>query len=81
MAEPLRVIAHAGYRGDEEPRELFVEGRRIAVLRIERAWSEPAGRFFRVEAADGRLYELCCEVADARWRLVSASPLRADLLH
>lgn len=63
----VEVECYAGYRGDEEPRTLIIEGRRLMVQQILRRWRGTAGRYFRVRASDGREYELLHEEATGLW--------------
>ena len=59
-ATPTTVRAHAGHRGDEEPRAVVRAGEEIAVALIHKRWSESAAepggavwRCFEVELAGG----------------------------
>ena len=71
--QELVVIAHAGYRGEQEPRLLWMDGRRLRVVGIERQWQTPDGRVFEVVASDGIRYVVHCDVDDETWSLVSQS--------
>ena len=54
----IEVIAYAGYVGEQEPRAVVLEGRRLAVERIERRWRDPDADRFEVRLEDGRRLEL-----------------------
>ncbi len=66
----IQVECYAGYRGEQEPRALVIEGRRLAVEEIVSRSIEPAGRRFGVRCTDGRRYQLFHEEATGVWRLV-----------
>ena len=70
---PIVVSAYSGGRGEEEPRELEVDGRRLAVHEVVRAWREPLGRFFLVLDELGCRHLLLCDEGDQRWWRVDAS--------
>jgi len=63
----VKVECYAGYRGDEEPRILIFQGRRLMVQEIVSRWRGTAGRYFRVRASDGREYELLHQEATDLW--------------
>jgi len=71
----VSLTAYAGYRGDEEPRSLMLEGRRITVTRIEERWvaQDADGgnriRCFRVMGSDGQRHLLCCRETTNDWYL------------
>jgi hypothetical protein len=66
MAE-VRVECYAGYRGDEAPRRLHLEGREIEVSEVLSRWKEPGALFFHVRTEEGRIYVLRREEFVGRW--------------
>jgi|MudIll2142460700_1097286.scaffolds.fasta_scaffold270347_2 hypothetical protein len=64
---PVEVIAYAGYRGEQEPRAVVLESRRMTVDRIERRWREAEADMFEVRLADGRRLELRLDRAGEWW--------------
>ena len=68
-AVTLEVQCHAGYRSDETPRRLIIDGRPIEVTEVLAQWHEPDARYFRLRGADGATYELRQDVASGVWRL------------
>ncbi|WP_298435169.1 hypothetical protein [Geobacter sp.] len=73
--ERIKVIAHAGYRGEESPRA-FVRGEvRIEVMKLLDLWTEENAltgrrrRCFRVKGSDWRTYTLCHDEAEDAWHL------------
>lgn len=77
MASPLRVVAYAGYQGEQEPRAFFHEGARLEVLGIADRWYDPNGKYFKVRASDGAQYLLRCDAETSEWQLVKRWQLDA----
>lgn len=71
------VVAYAGYRGEQEPRAIVVDGRRYEVLGIDDRWHDPQATYFKVAAADGRVYLVRCDAEDSTWSLVQVWQLDA----
>jgi hypothetical protein len=69
MSTRLRVFCYAGYRGDEEPRELELDGRQVRVATVSERWSSPGRRGFRVQGDDGHVYTLSRDEASGGWVL------------
>lgn len=67
----IKVIAHSGHRGEQEPRALVVEGVRVEVSGIADRWYEPDAAYFKAAAADGWVYLLRCDFETLSWTLVS----------
>ena len=67
----IKVIAYSGYKGEQEPRELVVDGVRTKVLGITDRWYEPSAAYFKVAAADGWLYLLRWDFEALNWTWVS----------
>ena len=51
----LEVDCYSGYRGDETPRRLVIDGTSIEVRVVER-WRTPEHRYFRLHGEDGGTY-------------------------
>lgn len=67
----IEVIAYSGYKGDQEPRALVVDGVRTAVLGITDRWYDPHAAYFKAAAADGWQYLLRWDYETLCWSLVS----------
>lgn len=63
----MKVTAHSGYRGDQEPRSVVLEGRRLRVERIEARWREPHGDVFDLLMENGAPLRLRRDVAGQWW--------------
>jgi hypothetical protein len=57
--EKINVIAYSGYRGEEAPRTIFLQGKKIEVIEILRQWIEERSddrttkRFYQIKGNDG----------------------------
>ena len=52
----LRVECYAGHRGEETPRVIHIDDRRVAVEDVLDAWLAPDHRYFKVRGDDGDIY-------------------------
>ncbi len=65
----VRVECYAGHRGEETPRALAFDGRRVEVAEVLDRWLSPDHRYFKVAGDDGARYILRHDVATGRWRV------------
>jgi hypothetical protein len=65
----VQVICYSGHAADVEPRAVVVDGRRLAVVAIERRWREPEARFFTVRLTDGTKSVLRQDVTSGDWTM------------
>jgi hypothetical protein len=71
--EPIQVVAYAGHRGNESPREFTLAGKKIAVRRILSQWIEEDAstrgrrRCFRVKGDDFQTRILICDEDKGEW--------------
>jgi hypothetical protein len=65
----LRVECYAGYRGEETPRVLQIDGRKVAVQEVLDAWLAPDHRYFKVRGDDGDLYIIRHDPVADSWEL------------
>jgi hypothetical protein len=71
--EKVRVIAYSGYRGEETPRALELDGKRIEVVEIQERWIEQeigdraTKRFFKVKGSDGGIHKIFYDEKTAEW--------------
>ncbi len=61
------VECYAGYRGEETPRRLEIDGRRVAVVEVIARWLGPDHRYFEVRGDDGVVYLLRHDEPADRW--------------
>jgi hypothetical protein len=67
--EPLtvQVECYAGYRGEQTPRAILLDGRRIELVRLLDQWLAPDHRYSKT--ADGDVYILRHDSSADRWEL------------
>lgn len=65
----LRVECYAGHRGEETPRALIIDERRVDVVEILDRWLAPDHRYFKLKGSDGDVYILRYDSASAAWEL------------
>jgi len=71
--ERIKVIAYSGYRGEETPRTILLNGKRIEVVEILRQWVEEktdnrkTRRFYQVKGSDGDLYTIYYDEKSMEW--------------
>jgi len=65
----IQVECYAGYRGEETPRALVIDERRVEVKRVLDRWLAPDHRYFKVLGSDGAVYILRHDEASAEWDL------------
>ena len=71
--EKIEVIAYSGYRGEETPRILLLQGKRVEVLEILNQWIEEGvenrarKRFFQVRGSGGSRYRIYYNEKTMEW--------------
>ena len=63
----IRVECYAGYRGEEEPRRLYLGPRGIEIDEILDRWLDPRHCYFKVRGDDGGIYILRHDEDLQRW--------------
>jgi hypothetical protein len=65
----VHVECYAGYRGEQQPRQLTFGHRVIKVEEILDQWHGPDYRYFKLKGADNGVYILRREEITGRWEL------------
>jgi hypothetical protein len=65
----VRVECHAGSRGEETPRALVFDDRRVTVAEILDRWLAPDHRYFKIRGDDGYRYIVRHDVSSGAWDL------------
>jgi hypothetical protein len=65
----IRVECYDGYRGQEQPRRLFLGRRQVSVVEIVDHWLDPEHRYFKVRGDDAGLYIIRYDVQGDLWEL------------
>lgn len=82
MTEPLlqiRVACYAGYRGEEEPRRLWFDGRSVEVLEILDRWLAPDHRYFKIRGDDDDTYIVRNDTTTEQWELTMLDRTKAPV--
>lgn len=71
----IEIVAYSGYRGEETPRTIFFDSKRIEVIKILRQWVEETSddreirRFYQIRGSDGVLYTIYYGEESMEWFL------------
>lgn len=65
----LRVECYAGHRGEETPRALILDNRRVEVVDVLDRWLAPDHRYFKLKGGDGDIYIVRHDPAADTWEL------------
>lgn len=65
----LQVECYAGYRGEQTPRSIRFDSRKIEVKTILDQWLSPDHRYFKIMDEDGSLYIIRHDVISQKWEL------------
>ncbi len=71
--KPAEVRCLSSHRADERPLAFCVDGRESKVRSVRSSWREPDYLWFRVEAEDGRVYDLRHHEYEDWWQARLAS--------
>ena len=64
------MTCYAGYRGEQEPRELEMGGNKIVVASILDRWLSPDHRYFKIMGSDECRYIIRHDEYTQLWELV-----------
>jgi hypothetical protein len=71
----IRVVAYAGYRNEELPRQFYIDDEQIDVSKVIRSWtmedkeSDKRQRFFKVKGSDGYIHTILYDEFSQEWFL------------
>jgi hypothetical protein len=65
----LQVECYAGHRGDEKPRMLLIDERKIFVEEVLDSWLGPDHRYFKLKGDDGEVYIIRQDTTSGTWDL------------
>ena len=65
----VKVECYAGHRGEETPRRIDLDGRRVEVVEVVDRWLGPDHRYFKLRGDDGAVYLLRHDERADRWEL------------
>lgn len=76
---PIRVACYAGYRGEEEPRRLWFDGRSVEVAEILDRWLAPDHRYFKIRGDDDDTYIVRNDTKTGQWELTMLDRTKAPV--
>jgi hypothetical protein len=65
----LQVECYAGHKGDEKPRMLLIDERKIFVEEVLDSWLGPDHRYFKLKGDDGEVYIIRQDTTSGTWEL------------
>lgn len=74
FAVNVTVDCYAGYRGEETPRRIDLDGRQVEVVEVIDRWLGPDHRYFKVRGNDGAAYLLRHDEPTDRWQVQRLAP-------
>jgi hypothetical protein len=66
-----KVECYAGYKGEQTPRAIVLNDRRIAVAEVLDEWLAPDHRYFKIRGDDGDVYIVRQDVLSRAWTLTA----------
>lgn len=69
VIEMLRVECYASHRGEETPRVLYIDERKVFVEDVLDAWLGADHRYFKVKGDDGDVYIIGQDTTSGAWEL------------
>lgn len=67
----LHVECYAGHTGEETPRMLMIDDRKIFVEEVLDRWLGPDHRYFKLKGDDGRVYIVRQDTTTTGWELAT----------
>jgi hypothetical protein len=77
-AKIVRVECYAGYKADERPACVLLNGQMVDVAAVEDRWYSPGATYFRVQLNNGERYVLCRQEAQDVWTIEAFRAANAD---
>jgi hypothetical protein len=71
--EKIQVISYSGYRGEQTPRAMILQNKKVEVLEILSQWVEEGvedrarRRFFKVKGSDGHAHTIYYDEKVMEW--------------
>ena len=71
--ERIQVLSYSGYRGEQSPRVMIFQNKKIEVLEILSQWAEEGvedrtrRRFFKVKGSDGDVHTIYYDEKVMEW--------------
>jgi hypothetical protein len=65
----IKVECYAGYRGEETPRSIRFQSRKIEIKKILDRWLDPDHRYFKIRGDDESIYIIRHDMNTWIWEL------------
>lgn len=65
----VRVECYAGYKADERPARVLLDGQMVQIALVEDRWYSPGSTYFRIQLDNGERYVLRRQEAQDIWTL------------
>jgi hypothetical protein len=65
----INVECYAGYRGEETPRNIWFQSRKIEVKKVLDRWLDPDYRYFKLRGDDEGIYIIRHDLNTWMWEL------------
>jgi hypothetical protein len=65
----IRVESYAGYKADERPKRMLLDGQMVDITAVEDTWYSPGSTYFRVLLCTGERYVLRRQQAQGLWTI------------
>ena len=75
----IKVECYAGYRGEETPRLIWFQSRKIKVKKTLDRWLDPNHRYFKILGDDDSIYIIRHDMNTSLWGLTFYQESKADL--
>jgi hypothetical protein len=66
----IKVECYAGYRGEETPKVIYFQSRKLAVKEILDRWLDPDYRYFKILGDDEGIYIIRHNLDSWIWELI-----------
>jgi hypothetical protein len=65
----IKVECYAGYRGEETPRFIWFQSRKIEVKKVLDRWLDPNYRYFKISDPEDEIYIIRHDMNTGAWGL------------
>jgi hypothetical protein len=66
----IKVKCYAGYRGEETPRVILFQSRKVEIRKVLDRWLDPTHRYFKILGDDSGIYIIRHNLNSWIWELI-----------
>ncbi len=74
----LKVECYSGYRGEETPRRIWLDLRKVDVIKVLDRWLSPDHRYFKILGNDNSIYIIRHNTESQEWMLTFFKQLNSS---